>query len=548
MIAILEAYRAGSLQRSEWSRNLIAGLIVGIVALPLAMAFAIASGARPEQGLYTAIIAGVSVSLFGGSRLQIAGPTGAFVVILSGITAQYGMAGLQMATLMAGVILVLMGFARMGAVIKFIPAPVITGFTTGIGVIIWVGEWRDFFGLPKINGLHFHEKLLHLVEAFPYMHAPTVAIATLSLLLVIYTAKVPFLKRLPGPLVAMVVATLLQATLHWPGVATIGSEFGGIPRGLPLPTWPDLTLSDALKLIGPAFTIAMLGAIESLLSAVVADGMAGTRHDSNQELIGQGVANVLAPVFGGFAATGAIARTATNVRNGASSPLAGLTHALTLGAVLLFMAPLAAEVPLAALAAILFVVAWNMSEVRHFVHMLRSAPRADRLILGITFLLTVFVDLVVAVNVGVILAVLQFLRRMAESVETKPSEAQALSAELAAADVQLPKGVVVYEIAGPMFFAAVDHLERALLSTHTDPKVLILRLHAMPFIDGTGIEALQETAEQLRLRGVAVYLCEANPRVLEKLSTAGVIGGGSLDGYEPTLVDILRQLPTQSVG
>jgi SulP family sulfate permease len=548
MIAILEAYRAGVLRRPGWAQNIIAGVIVGVVALPLAMAFAIASGARPEQGLYTAIIAGASVSLFGGSRLQIAGPTGAFVVILSGITAQYGLAGLQIATLMAGVILVLMGIARMGSVIKFIPAPVISGFTTGIGIIIFVGEWRDFFGLPKITGLHFHEKLLHLAEAFPYMHAPTVGIGMLSLLLVIYTPKVPWLRRLPGPLVAMLVATVLQATWHWSGVATIGTEFGGIPRGLPSPRWPDLTLSDALRLIGPAFTIAMLGAIESLLSAVVADGMAGTRHDSNQELIGQGVANVLTPLFGGFAATGAIARTATNVRNGGSSPLAGLTHVLTLAVVLLFLAPLADEIPLAALAAILFVVAWNMSEVRHFAHLLRSSPKADRFILIITLLLTVFVDLVVAVNVGVILSILHFLRRMAESVETKPSEAAALSVELAAENVVLPRGVVVYEIAGPMFFAAVDNLERALLSTHTDPHVLVLRLRSMPFIDATGIEAVEEVADQLRMRGVTVYLCEANARVLEKLSTAGLIGGGRVDGYEATLVEVLRKLPTQSVA
>jgi SulP family sulfate permease len=542
MIALIEAYRSGALRRDHWLRNAIAGVVVGIVALPLAMAFAIASGARPEQGLYTAMIAGACVSLFGGSRLQIAGPTGAFVVILSGITTHYGMGGLQMATLMAGVILILMGLARMGAVIKFIPAPVITGFTTGIGVIIWVGEWRDFFGLPKISGIHFHEKLLHLIEAFPYMHAETVALATVSLLVVIYTPRIPWLKRLPGPLVAMVVATALQANFHWSSVATIGSEFGGIPRGLPALTWPDLTFSDGLLLIGPAFTIAMLGAIESMLSAVVADGMTSTRHDSNQELIGQGIANVLAPMFGGFAATGAIARTATNVRNGGTSPLAGIVHALTLVAVLLFLAPLAAEIPLAALAAILFVVAWNMSEVRHFSHILRTAPRADRLILAITFLLTVFVDLVVAVNVGVILSVLHFLRRMAESVETRPAESQALTSELSAAGLSaLPKGIVVYEISGPMFFAAVDNLERALLSTHTDPQVLILRLRAMPFIDSTGIEALQEASDTLQERGVRVFICEANPRVHEKLLTAGVLSSASVEGYDDAFVQVLRR-------
>jgi SulP family sulfate permease len=373
MIALLEAHRAGLYARHQWLPNIIAGVIVGVVALPLAMAFAIASGARPEQGIYTAIIGGGLVSILGGSRLQIAGPTGAFIAILSGITAQYGIAGLQVATLMAGVMLLLIGAARLGGVIKFIPAPVIVGFTSGIGVIIFVGQWRDFLGLPAVSGEHFHEKLWHLIQVLPEAHLATALLALLSLALVIYAPKVPALKRVPGPLVAMVAATSLQAALHLPGVATIGSAFGGIPIGLPAPTLPDVSPSQVILLIGPAFTIAMLGAIESLLSAVVADGMAGTRHDSNQELMGQGIANVVAPLFGGFAATGAIARTATNIRNGATSPLAGIFHALTLIAVLLVLAPLASSIPLAALAAILFVVAWNMSEAHRFTHILKTA-------------------------------------------------------------------------------------------------------------------------------------------------------------------------------
>ena len=395
------------------------------------MAFAIASGARPEQGLYTAIVGGACVSLLGGSRVQIAGPTGAFVAILAGITARYGMSGLETATLMAGVILVLMGATKMGSVIRFIPAPVIIGFTAGIAVTIFVGQWRDFLGLPPVQAEHFHQRLWLLIEAMPQLNWPTAALGTASLLLVIYSPRIPALARVPGPLLAMLLATVAQATFHLPGVATLGTAFGGIPRGLPTFSVPDLSPAHVVTLIGPAFTIALLGAIESLLSAVVADGMSGTRHDSNQELIGQGIANIMAPLFGGFAATGAIARTATNIRNGGTSPLAGLTHAATLIAVLLVLTPLAASIPLAALAAILFGVAWNMSDIERFKSVMRTAPWADRWILLITFLLTVFADLIVAVNVGVILAVLQFIRRMSESVDTQPVGAPSLKAELA---------------------------------------------------------------------------------------------------------------------
>ncbi|MES0874742.1 SulP family inorganic anion transporter [Sinimarinibacterium thermocellulolyticum] len=541
MIALLEARRAGLYARDQWMPNIVAGVIVGVVALPLAMAFAIASGARPEQGLYTAIVGGALVSLLGGSRVQIAGPTGAFIAILAGITAKYGIAGLQVATLIAGVMLLAMGLARMGGVIKFIPAPVIRGFTAGIGVIIFVGQWPDFFGLPKVGGEHFHEKLWHLVQVLPKAHVGTTALAILSLALVLFTPRIPGVRRVPGPLVAMVAATVLHALLQPAGVATIGSAFGGIPTGLPALTLPDLSISQVVSLVGPAFTIAMLGAIESLLSAVVADGMSGTRHDSNQELVGQGIANIAAPLFGGFAATGAIARTATNIRNGATSPLAGLIHVLTLVAVLIFLAPLAASIPLAALAAILFVVAWNMSEARHFVHMLRTAPSADRVILVITFLLTVFADLVVAVNVGVILAILHFLRRMTETVEVRPAHAQDLQAELKQHGIErLPQSLMVYEIDGPMFFGAVENFERALLQIHADPKVLIIRLRRVPFMDITGIQTLEEAIGTLRRRGVEVWLCEANARVLGKLRKAHLAGNSSPDQYANRFDDTLR--------
>jgi len=542
VIAVLEAHRAGLFARVHWLPNLIAGLVVGIVALPLAMAFAIASGARPEQGIYTAIIGGGLISVFGGSRLQIAGPTGAFIAILAGITAKYGIAGLQVATLMAGVMLLLMGLARMGGVIKFIPAPVVVGFTAGIGVIIFVGQWSEFFGLPKPSGEHFHEKLWHLLQSLPNAHLPTLSFALLGLILVLLTPKIKRLARVPGPLVAMIVVTLLQMILQLPGVATIGSAFGGIPTGLPTFVVPEMSVPQIIILIGPAFTIAMLGAIEALLSAVVADGMAGTKHDSNQELIGQGLANIVTPFFGGFAATGAIARTATNIRNGATSPLAGIMHAITLIAVLLFLAPLAADIPLAALAAILFVVAWNMSEVKHFAHLLKTAPIADRLILVITFVLTVFADLVVAVNVGMILAILHFLRRMSDAVETLPVDETELHTELSRHGIQhLPSDLLVYEIAGPMFFGAVENFERALVQTQADPKFLIIRLRRVPFMDITGIQILEEVMQKLRLRGIRVMLCDANERVRAKLERAGVISDGAADDYVDHLIEAIKK-------
>ena len=543
MIAVLEAHRAGLFARVHWLPNLIAGLVVGIVALPLAMAFAIASGARPEQGIYTAIIGGGLISIFGGSRLQIAGPTGAFIAILAGITAKYGIAGLQVATLMSGVMLLLMGLARMGGVIKFIPAPVVVGFTAGIGVIIFVGQWSEFFGLPKPVGEHFHEKLWHLLQSLPNTHLSTLSFALLGLLLVLLTPKIKLLARVPGPLVAMIVVTLLQMILHMPGVATIGSAFGGIPTGLPTFVVPEMSVPQIITLIGPAFTIAMLGAIEALLSAVVADGMSGTKHDSNQELIGQGLANIAVPFFGGFAATGAIARTATNIRNGATSPLAGIMHAITLIAVLLFLAPLTSDIPLAVLAAILFVVAWNMSEVKHFAHLLKTAPIADRLILLITFVLTVFADLVVAVNVGMILAILHFLRRMSDAVETLPVDETELHTELARHGIQhLPPDLLVYEIAGPMFFGAVENFERVLVQTQADPKILIIRLRRVPFMDITGIQVLEEVMQKLRLRGIRVMLCEANERVLAKLQRAGVINEGSAEDYVDHLIEAIKKV------
>lgn len=528
MPALIEAYRAGLLGRQHWLPNIIAGVIVGVVALPLAMAFAIASGAKPEQGLYTAIIAGLAAALFGGSRLQVTGPTGAFIVILSGITATYGMAGLQLATLMAGLMLVAMGLTRMGGLIRFIPTPVIVGFTAGIAIIIWVGQWQEFFGLPAPTGRHFHQKLLSLLETLPQLHLATTGIAVFSLLVVVVAPRLKPLRRVPGPLLALIAGTLLYKLTGPEGVRTIGSAFGGIPQTLPSFSLPEIQLNHVVELIGPAFTIAMLGAIESLLSAVVADGMAGTRHNPNQELVGQGIANILAPLFGGFAATGALARTATNVRNGATTPLSSVVHTLTLIGVVLLLAPLAADVPLAVLAAILFVVAWNMSELHHVAKLVQHAPRSDVVILLVTLSLTVFADLVVAVNIGVILAMLQFLRRMSSSVEIRPADARDLPHDL-------PPGILVFMLEGPVFFGAVETFERALAGTHTDPKVLILRLRWVPFIDGTGLETLEEVITDLHRRGVRVMITGANPTVLGKLSRAGIDTLLGPDNIQPTL-------------
>jgi SulP family sulfate permease len=523
-MAAVAAWRAGWFKREHWAPNIVAGLVVGVVALPLAMAFAIASGVKPEQGLYTSIIAGITVALLGGSRIQIAGPTGAFIVILAGVVAQFGVAGLLLATLMAGVMLVLMGLARLGAVIRFIPDPVIVGFTAGIAVIIWVGQWQYFFGLPAASGEHFYDKAWGLLQSLPLLHPATTALATLSLVLALWGPRIPGLSRVPGPLLAMLVATFATIAFAPPGVATIESTFGAIPRTLPSLQWPAMGFDQVMLLLPSAFTIAMLGAIESLLSAVVADGMAGTRHDSNQELIGQGVANILSPLFGGIAATGAIARTATSIRNGGTSPIAGVVHSLLLVLVLLFLAPYAGKVPLCALAAILWVVAWNMSEARRFLRLTRRAPRADVAILLITFSLTILTDLVVAVNIGVILAMFQFMRRMSASVEVVEHGQASLRHELAEAGLEaLPKDVVVYGIDGPFFFGSVDSLERALSWTREPPRHVVLRLERVPFMDATGLKRLESTIGNLRKRGVQVLLSGASLRVLRKLARAQIV-------------------------
>jgi SulP family sulfate permease len=538
VIAALESWKAGLFHRRHLMRNVGAGLVVGVVALPLAMAFAIASGARPEQGIYTGIVAGVLAALFGSSRVSISGPTGAFIVILAGITAQYGIDGLQIASLMAGLILLGMGLVKLGGIIRFIPTPVVTGFTAGIAVIIFVGQWKDFFGLqPAAAGQHFHEKLAMLVEAMPGLDLPTTLLALGALALVVLMPRLT--RRVPSPLVAMLAATLAQAYFRFDGVATIGSAFGGIPAGLPELHLPQVTFARVLELLGPAFTIAMLGAIESLLCAVVADGMIGTRHDPNQELVGQGIANIAAPIFGGFAATGAIARTATNIRNGGDSPLASIVHALVLLAVIVALAPLAAHIPLAALAAILFVVAWNMSEARHFSDLLRHAPVNDKALLLITFLLTVFADLVIAVNVGVLLAALLFMKRMSETVRIEGESDASLAA---LCPVGVPAGVQIYSIDGPLFFGAAATFERTLAGLHDKIGVVIFRLGRVPFADATAMHALADVVRHFQQRHIHVRVCEANPRLAQKLRDFGLMGKLGQQDASVSVLDVLAEI------
>lgn len=517
MIAIHEAYRAGLLGFKNWLPNLVAGLIVGVVALPLAMAFAIASGVSPQQGLYTAIIAGFIVGLFGGSRVQIAGPTGAFVVILASITAKYGINGLQIATLLAGGMLILMGLMKLGNVIKFIPDPVIAGFTAGIGIIIFVGEWKDFFGLSVSLPLDapFYHKIHVLLMALPHLSWATTGMAMMSLGLILLAPR--FLKRIPSPLLALVVATMMQIIFQFEGISTLGSAFGTISSTLPSFQLPNVSIALISQLIGPAFTIALLGAIESLLSATAADGMINTRHDANQELIGQGLANLLTPLFGGFAATGAIARTATNIRNGGNSPLAAIVHSITLLVIIIFLAPFASAIPLCTLAAILFVVAFNMSDIPHFIYTIKRAPQYDVIILLVTFFLTIFTDLVVAVNTGVILAILLFIRQMNQTINVEIHSPIHFQHEIKEDDISLPEDLLVYTIQGPLFFGAAEKIERALAVTHTDPSAIILRLKNVPFMDMTGLTILRELVEQFHHRGIKVYMCEANAEVRRKL-------------------------------
>ena len=492
----------------QFGKDVLAGLIVGIVALPLAIAFAIASGVSPEKGLVTAIIAGFIISALGGSRVQIGGPTGAFIVIVYGIVQAYGVSGLVIATFLAGVMLLVMGFARLGAVIKFIPHPLIIGFTSGIALIIFSSQVKDFFGLTMgAVPADFIQKWESYVLHFSTINIFALLIATSTILIVLLWPKVSH--KIPGSLIAILVTTACMQWLKLP-VETIGSKFGIIPSSLPVPSIPHLNYITIKHLIRPAFTIALLGAIESLLSAVVADGMIGGNHKSNMELVAQGVANIFSSLFGGIPATGAIARTATNVKNGGRTPVAGMVHAITLLLIMLFVGKWASLIPMATLAGILVIVAYNMSEWRSFVSVLKG-PRSDVAVLLTTFFLTVLVDLTVAIEVGMVMAAFLFMRNMIKfsnvNILTREIDDKGELADPGAiGNYAIPAQVEVYEITGPLFFGAAYKFRDAMRFIEKPPKVLIIRMRKVPIIDATGIKTLEEVFKDSKNRGTKLIL------------------------------------------
>lgn len=502
--------------RAQFGRDVSAGLTVGVLALPLAMAFAIASGVDPAAGIWTAIVAGFIIAALGGSRVQIGGPTGAFIVIVYGIVAQYGLANLLIATMLAGLILIGMGLARLGALIRFIPVTVVIGFTNGIAVLIFISQIKEFLGLDmEALPAEFFAKMKVLAANLPNTDLPTLVLASASLVLLVLwnkkvAGKLPLLGKLPGPLAVLIVGTAAQSLFEFP-VETIGSRFGGIPQSLPVFAFPELTLSTLRNLISPAITIALLGAIESLLSARVADSQIDDRHDPNQELLAQGVANVVAPLVGGFAATGAIARTSTNVRAGGRTPVAGIVHSLTLMAVVLVAAPLASDVPLAILSAILMVVAWNMGEWHEF----RELPRYSmnyRAILLSTFFITVIFDLTLAVEIGMVLASLFFIYRMSELTKVAP---------VALPEWAVGQPVAAYSLYGSLFFGAVGKLQTLLDQHGQGTLVLILDLHQVVNLDTTGLDTLEALQRMLGKRGGCLILAGLNAQPGSLVSRSG---------------------------
>jgi SulP family sulfate permease len=537
--ALVDTLRAGY-GPSEFKRDVLAGLTVGVVAIPLGMALAIAVGVPPQHGLYTSIVAGFIIALSGGSRFNVSGPTAAFVVVLMPVVAEHGIGGLLLATVMAGLLLVLMGLTGLGRLIRFIPYPVVVGFTAGIAVVIATLQIRDLLGLASAgSGGHFLEQLHDIALALPTMSLQDLSVGVLTLGILLAWPRLK--SAIPAPLIALLVAGLgaWLAARFWPGfeVATIASRFSyeldgvagqGIPPGLPEFSMPwhlpgpdgaPLQLNFALlrDLLGPAMAIAMLGAIESLLCGVIADGMTGTRHRPNSELVGQGIGNVVAPFFGGITATAAIARTATSVRFGAVSPVAGMVHAVVVLVAMLLLAGALSQLPMAALAALLLVVAWNMSEAGHFVRILKSAPRGDVAVLLTCFGLTVVFDMVVAVAVGVGLAAMLFIQRMADVTSSQP-----ISGREAGLPRDLPADLAAFRLRGPMFFGAA---ERALATLHRlepDVKIVILDMGEVPSMDMSAIVVFQSMLEQLHRSGVGLIVVNAEPRIVVKLRRVGI--------------------------
>ena len=530
LFSTLKAYN-----RKQFTTDLLAGIIVGIVALPLAIAFGIASGVTPEKGIITAIVAGLIVSLFGGSKVQIGGPTGAFIIIIYGIIQQYGFEGLTIATLLAGVFLILFGILHLGTIIKYIPYPIVVGFTSGIALTIFTTQIKDLFGLTMASvPSDFIEKWIAYVGAFPTIDSWSAGVGVLSVAIIALWPKIAghsALSKLPGSLIAIIVMTIAALLLkQYAGVVsieTIGDRFS-ISNQLPGAEVPSLTWDVIKSLVSPAITIAILGAIESLLSATVADGVIGDRHNSNTELIAQGMANLASPIFGGIPATGAIARTMTNINNGGRTPVAGIIHAVVLLLIFLFLMPLAQYIPMACLAGVLVIVSYNMSGWRSFLSILKN-PKSDVIVLWVTFLLTVIFDLTIAIEVGLICACLLFMRRMAETTDVKVISDE-INPEEEESDFQLgnlehltiPEGVEVYEINGPYFFGAGNKFEEIMGALrHRRPRVRIIRMRKVPFVDSTGIHNLTNLCVMSQGEGIQVVLSGVNPQVQAVLHKAG---------------------------
>lgn len=507
--------------KAQFFKDIIAGIIVGIVALPLAIAFAIASGVSPEKGLFTAIIAGFVISALGGSRVQIGGPTGAFIVIVYGIVQQFGVNGLVIATFIAGIILIIMGIAKLGNIIKFIPHPLIVGFTTGIAVIIFSSQMKDLFGLKMGNvPSDFLNKWIAYSDNIFSINFYAIIIGAATLIIIQLWPRVTH--KIPGSLIAILATTLVVYFFKLP-VETIGSRFGSVPSSLPRPVIPGISWATIQQLIKPAFTIALLGGIESLLSAIVADGMMGGNHRSNTELIAQGIANMCSSVFGGIPATGAIARTATNIKNGGRTPIAGITHAIVLFAILVFVGKWAAMIPMATLAGVLIIVAYNMSEWQSFISIMKIS-KSDAAVLITTFLLTVLIDLTVAIEIGMILAAFLFMR---EIMKTSSVEQLSYSADNQDADLKkykLPKGVDVFEINGPLFFGAAYKFKDAMKLIGEPANVLIIRMKNVPVIDATGIQILKDVNKDIKANGTKLIITEvSSEQVMLELKKARLI-------------------------
>ncbi len=523
--------------RKLFFSDLIAGIIVGVVALPLAIAFAIASGVSPEKGLITAVIGGFLISALGGSKVQIGGPTGAFIVIVYGIVQQFGVEGLIIATIMAGLMLIAMGLLRLGTIIKFMPYPIVVGFTSGIAVIIFSSQMKDFLGMKVEASVpaEFVEKWMFYFKHFDVVNWYALGIGVFTVLVSVWWPKIN--KKIPGTLIALILTTLAVTFFHFP-VETIGSRFGIINASIPSPSIPFVNFQTIKLLIAPAFTIAMLGAIESLLAAMVADGATGGRHRSNTELIGQGIANIVTPIFGGIPATGAIARTMTNIRNGGKTPVAGVIHAVVLLLILLFFGKLARLIPMATLAGILVIVAYNMSEWRSFKGLFKNS-KSDISVLLTTFFLTVLIDLTIAIQFGLLLAVLLFLKRVIETsdVSVINMEVENENAEITESGEHLtiPKYVEVFEVNGPFFFGIANKFEEAEKQTTRKPKVRIIRLRRVPFIDSTGLANLMNFVQRSLNQNVTIIFSGPVKQVYDAMEKNGLF---ELVGKENICEDI----------